>query len=376
MKVAIDARLLQGRFTGDRTYWRGLLCGLSKLRQEVCTGSLDEYILYTFPKMPPAQPAETHGFQIRPVKAFTWRDWSLWAFPRALKADGVDVCHVQYSIPPFAPCPVITSVHDISFRVRPEFFRFKDRFLLDKGMRYAAKYSAKILAISEFTKSEIVSAYRVSDQKVEVVYPGVDEKFRPLDKEKSKELVRQKYGMAYPYVISVGVLPPRKNIPCLIQAFACLKQTEAVEHKLVIVGKLGNEEASLRDLMSRLAVSEDVYLLGYVPDEDLPALYACADICVYPSLYEGFGLPVLEAMACGTPVITGNESSLPEVVGDAGITVCPRSPEAFADAMARLLRDASFSAEMSARGLARARTFSWEKMARRVTEIYHEVVGT
>ena len=367
MKIAIDARLLQGKFTGDRTYWRGLIRGLSRLNSD------DEYVLYTYPSMSDVDSSEACGLAVRPVPAMSWRSWSLWAFPRALGKDGVDVAHVQYSIPPFAPCPVITSVHDISFKTCSQYFRFKDRFLLDRGFRYGARYAVRVLALSEYTKREIIDYYGVAPEKIEVVYPGVDEQFRLLDKAGSKALVREKYSVDKPFVITVGVVPARKNIPRLLRAFAQSRKALASEHKLVIVGKPGAEEKSLSDLAETLGLSEDVIFAGYVPQEDLPSLYSAADLCVYPSLYEGFGLPALEAMACGVPVITGNRSSLPEAVGDAGITVDPVDCGALADAISSVLSSVSRQAEMSAKGLDRAGKFSWDDTARRVAALYREV---
>lgn len=369
MRIGIDARLLQGDFTGDRTYWRGLIRGLSRLKSE------DEFVLYTYPNMSAAPPSETAGLPTRDTPAMCWRTWSLWAFPRALDKDRVDVAHVQYSIPPFAPCPVISSVHDISFRTRAQYYRFKDKFLLHRGFSYAAKHAAKILAISLYTKSEIVNVYGVAPERVEVVYSGVDEQFRPLDRAESRDLVRRKYAIASPFVVTVGLTPERKNVQRLIQAFAQSKEELRSDHKLVLVGRPGGDEGKFTGLAESLGISEDMIITGYVPSEDLPSLYNAADLCVYPSVYEGFGLPAAEAMACGVPVITGDRSSLPEVVGGAGITVDPYQTEAFAEAIARVLSSESLRAELSAKGPAQAAKFSWDTMARQVVDVYHRVGG-
>ena len=368
MKIAIDARLLQGKFTGDRTYWRGLIRGLSRLDSE------DEYVLYTYPSMSDIESSDACELAQRPVPAMSWRSWSLWAFPRALRRDGVDLAHVQYSIPLFASCPVVTSVHDISFKTCPQYFGFKDRFLLDRGFRYGVKHAVRILALSEHTKPDIIDYYHVNPQKIEVVYPGVDEEFQLLDKAACKTVALEKYAIDKPFVITVGVVPARKNIPRLIRAFAASRKAIASEHKLLIVGKPGAEEENLRDLAQNLGVADDVIIAGHVPQEDLPSLYNAAQLCVYPSLYEGFGLPAVEAMACGVPVITGNRSSLPEAVGDAGITVDPVDCDALAEAISSVLSSESRRTEMSAKGLEQASKFSWDDTARRVAELYREAV--
>lgn len=367
MRVGIDARLLQGDFTGDRTYWRGLIRGLARLETD------DQYALYTFPKMHPVEHDEAGGLRTRPVPAMCWRTWSLWAFPRALRADRVHLAHVQYSIPPVAPCPVVTSVHDISFTRCPEYFRFKDKFLLDRSMRYAAKHAARILALSEYTKNEMMEAYGVKAEWIQVVYPGVDEQYKPLDRAEARRFVAERYSIDFPYILAVGVIQPRKNLPRLLEGLSILKGISGLGHKLVVVGKYGWKESNLPAQTQELGLADDVVFTGYVPYEDLPSLYASADVFAYPSVYEGFGLPPLEAMACGTPVITGNRTSLPEVVGDAGTMVDPYDPEAFAQALRNVLYSDALRKDMSARGLERAKLFSWDRTAQEVRAVYSQV---
>lgn len=370
MKIGIDARLIQGGFCGDRTYWRGLIGGISRINEV----RQDEYLLYTFSKLPPPNPSETGGFAVRQLNALTGRDWCLWSFPRMLGKDGVQVAHVQYSMPPYAPCPIITSVHDVSFRRCPQFFSFKDRFLLDLGMRIGAHRAAKILVLSNFTRIEMIELYRVPPEKIEVVYPGVEEQFQPLDKACSKKIIQEKYSISQSFIVTVGVVPARKNIHSLIRAFGILKGILPIKHKLVILGNHRGQDRQLLRLADSIGISEDVVLTGGVSNEDLPHFYNAADLSVYPSVYEGFGLPALEAMACGVPVITSNLSALPEVIGDAGLAVDP-TPEALADAMAEVLSNMSLRSELSARGLKRAKAFNWDSTARRVVEIYREVAS-
>jgi glycosyltransferase involved in cell wall biosynthesis len=302
--------------------------------------------------------------------------WSIIAFPYALWRDRVEVAHVQYTIPPVAPCPVITSIHDVSFKRYPQFFKSIDRFILDVGVRYAGRRACWIIAVSEHTRREILSLYRVKSDLVSVVYPGVDRHFKPANRVAAGEYLSEKYGVSPPFVLTVGVIQPRKNLRTLIEGFAKLKASEDLDHKLVVVGKYGWKEETLAQCIEELGLSSEVLFVGYVPHEDLPAFYNAAEVFVYPSVYEGFGFPPLEAMACGTPVITGNRSSLPEVVGDAGIMVDPYEPEAFALAMWNVLFSESLRKEMSEAGLRQAAKFSWEKMASDMLALYRSAVST
>lgn len=369
MRIGIDARMIQGPFTGDSTYWRGLIAGLSHLN------SNDEFFLYLDAGLPTSNVPSARNIKVRLVRAPSWRLWSAVAFPWLLWKDHISVAHVQYTIPPIMPCPVVTSIHDVSFKRHPEFFNWKDRFVLNMGIKYAAKRAFGILAISEHTKHEIVELYKVPAERVSVIYPGVDEQFTPGDRLASRRFIKDKYGISSPIILTVGTIQPRKNLSTLVKGFAKLKASQEFEHKLVVVGKYGWKERRLLSLVEELELTQDILFVGYVPQEDLPALYLAADVFVYPSVYEGFGLPPLEAMACGTPVITGNRSSLPEVVGEAGIMVDPYDPEAFALAMWNVLSSESLRTEMSQAGLKQAVKFSWDKMATEVLGIYREATS-
>lgn len=369
MRIGIDARTIQGPFTGDSTYWRGLIAGLSRVN------SNDEFVLYLDAKLPRGNVPLADNIKVRFLRASSWRLWSAVAFPLTLWKDSVDVAHVQYTIPPIVPCPVVTSIHDVSFKRHPEFFNPKDRFILDVGVKCATKRAFRILAISTYTKREITDLYKVAPERVSVIYPGVDEQFAPGDRLASRTFIQEKYGINAPFILTLGVIQPRKNLPTLVKGFAKLRASQEFEHKLVVAGKYGWKEHGLLDLVGELELTQDVLFIGYVPQEDLPALYRAADVFVYPSVYEGFGLPPLEAMACGTPVVTGNRSSLPEVVGEAGIMVDPYDPEAFALAMWNVLSSESLRAEMSQAGLKQAAKFSWDKMATEVLGVYREAAS-
>ena len=369
MKIGLDARTIQGHFTGDSTYWRGLIEGLAR------SGSAHEFIIYLSESLPKPDLPESENIRPRFLCAPSSRVWSAWTFPRALRTDAVDLAHVQYTIPPVMPCPVVTTIHDVSFKRHPEFFSMKDRLILDAGVKRATHRAARIIAVSEYTKKEICELYKISPEKIAVVYSGADSQYKPINPKFAYQLARDKYDIGTAFVLTVGVIQPRKNLPRLLEGFSLFKAKGHIGHKLVIVGKYGWKESNLRMKITQLGLKDDVVLTGYVPYEDLPALYGAADVFVYPSVYEGFGLPVLEAMACGTPVITGNFSSLPEVVGDAGLMVDPHDPRAFAEAMEKVLTNEILHTDMSARSLSQAANFTWDNTARDMLAIYEEAVG-
>ena len=374
MRIGIDARTLSGRYTGDRTYWRGLLGGLAALDGE------NEYFLYA--RLPPEGEPPKLGAN------FHWREvptprhdalWMLTAFPRALKADKADIAHTQYNIPLLgAPCPVVTTVHDVSFRVHPEYFLPKDRWILNTLVPRSMGKAARVIAVSESTRRDILRHYRqISKEHVTVVLEAADSRFTPPPggQETARAAANKQLGLEdRPYLLAVGVLQPRKNLALLLDAFALVKLgPNPPPHRLVIAGKRGwldETDAQMAELPE--AVAREITLAGYVADSDLPILYGGADALCYPSKYEGFGLPPLEAMACGCPVLCSRSSSLPEVVGDAGILLPADDSNAWANALAKLLSTPAILARWRERGPERAALFSWEKAARETLTIYEE----
>ena len=381
MRIGIDARTLSGRYTGDRTYWRGLIGGLAAI------DTANEYVLYTRQPLegdPP--PGLGPNFSWRPVPV-PQNDalWMLAGWPRALKADKIDVAHTQYNIPLLgAPCPVVTTVHDVSFRVHPDLFLPKDRWILNTLVPRSMKRAARVIAVSESTSRDILRRYpSVPKDAVHVVLEAADARFRPPAGGQETARAMANKGLKLddrPYLLAVGVLQPRKNLALLLDAFALLKlglkiNGEPLPHRLVIAGKRGwldDTDVQLAALPEE--VTRDIVLAGYVADDELPILYGGADALCYPSRYEGFGLPPLEAMACGCPVLCSRSSSLPEVVGDAGILLSPDDSDAWARALGKLLSAPPILARWRERGPAQAALFSWEKAARETLEVYEECV--
>ena len=376
MRIGIDVRTLSGRFTGDRTYWRGLLTGLSAV------DAANEYVVYTRGPIEGEPPRLGPNFQWRQI-ARPSNDalWMLSAFPKALKDDHIDVAHTQYNIPLLgAPCPVVTTVHDISFQIHPDLFLPKDRRILQTFVPRSLRKAAAVIAVSESTRRDILRSYPyISKEKVCVVLEAAGPHFKIPDdgQETARAAANKALGLDdRPYLLAVGVLQPRKNLEVLLDAFALLKLgPHPPPHRLVIAGKRGwldETDAQLAALPAE--VTQEIVLAGYVADDALPTLYGGADALCYPSRYEGFGLPPLEAMACGCPVLCSRASSLPEVVGDAGILLPFADSSAWAHALETLLGSPAVQARWRVRGPARAALFSWEKAGRETLKVYEECV--
>ena len=265
----------------------------------------------------------------------------------------------------------IITIHDIMPFYFPNMYDFITHHRYKLLFAYTLKTSDKIIAVSYNTKKDLIKLFKIPENKIKVIYEAASENFKPL-KENDVNTVKQKYNLNYPFILYVGGLAPNKNVERLIKAYYKLKKRR-IKHKLVITGVKRYKYKSIFETIEKLNLQKDVIFTSYVPDEDLPALYNAADLFVYPSLYEGFGLPPLEAMACGTPVITSNTSSLPEVVGDAGIMINPYSVDELANKMYEVLTNDGLREELSKKGLERAKLFSWKKCAEEHLKVYEEV---
>jgi len=250
-----------------------------------------------------------------------------------------------------------------------------NRWFLTLMMPRFLQAADTVIAVSECTKRDAVRLYGLDEAKIRVICEGVNSRFRPASPE-AMAVAWARYGLPERYILCVGTIEPRKNLNTLMEAFATLKVRPATcDLRLVIVGKKGWLYKGFFRRLRELGLEGEVVFPGFVPDEDLPALYSAAELFVFPSLYEGFGLPPLEAMACGTPVIASNTSSVPEVVGEAGILVEPRDVRVLAGAMERVLMDEGKQREMRDKGLQQAARFSWERAARETLQVYGEVAN-
>jgi glycosyltransferase involved in cell wall biosynthesis len=264
----------------------------------------------------------------------------------------------------------ILTVHDLSFVRAPETASPRLKRHLDRVVPRSVARADHILADSQATKDDLISLYRTPAEKITVLYSGVEARFAPVRDERALRAVRARYGIgAAPYVLSVGTVQPRKNYVRLIEAMCTLP-----DHHLVIAGGRGWLEGPIHAAARHPGVCGRVHFIGFAADADLPALYSAADVFAYPSLYEGFGLPILEAMACGVPVVAANTSSLPEVAGDAALLVDPTSTDELAGALCRVLTDRALRAELCRRGFAQARRFSWDAAADQLQAIYRQML--
>jgi glycosyltransferase involved in cell wall biosynthesis len=278
-----------------------------------------------------------------------------------------DVLFVPAHVLPLVhPRSSVVTVHDLGYLYYPRAHRPLDRLYLDLSTRYNARAASRVIAVSQATKDDLVQHCGIEPDKITVVYSGCSETMRPVEDEATVGRVKARYGIQGDYVLYVGTLQPRKNLGRLLEAYAMVrKRAEGDETPgLVIAGRKGWLYDQIFQQVERLGLEAEVIFPGYVPQDDLPALLSGARLFVFPSLYEGFGLPVLEAMACGTPVLCSNVSSLPEVAGNAALLIDPLDVESMAETMNRVLKDEGLRARLVERGLQQARQFSWDRCAR------------
>lgn len=316
--------------------------------------------------------ARTHLPEAQPWRRILWEQA---AQPRLARRERLDLLHEPVYVGPLlAPCPIVVTIHDMSYFIYPELFQLAKRIYLQAMTQFTARHAAAIICDSESTRRDVLRILSVPGERVHTVHIGVDPEMQPLPRPAITEF-RREHQLPLHFILFVGTLEPRKNLPMLLEAFAWLCQHSQLPHQLFIGGGKGWYYQTIEDQVEKLGLSERVHFPGFIPQAELPLWYNSADLFVYPSLYEGFGLPPLEAMTCGVPVITSNISSLPEVVGEGGVMVDPHEPVSLAREMLHLLSDPTASAELGMRGLAQARSFSWSNTARQTAAIYHSALG-
>ena len=373
MRIGIDGRALTGRYTGDRTYWLNLMRAHLKAAEEDPQNA-NQYIVYSRLPVPPGELPDSPFLTLRNVPSVNDRIWTMLTFPRAMKDDGVDLAHTQYTTPVRSHCPVITTVHDISFRLYPEWFPRKHRMLLNLTVPGAMRRAAKVITVSQSSRRDILRVYQLPESKVIGIPEAAGPEYAPVPIEIARETVKTRFGLDSPYIISVGVLQPRKNHSLLIEAFARARQHADIPHKLVLTGKRGWGWENLTHHAARLHVADDVIFTDYVEDAILPTLYSAADAMAFPSLYEGFGLPPLEAMACGTPTLVSDAPAMPEVAGEGAWVLPKMDASAWGEALARLLTDKDLQRFWKERGLRRVKDFTWSRTAEKTRAVYRDIL--
>jgi len=369
MRIAIDCRTLLGRKTGDRTYTRGLVFALAEIDTET------RYFICMDADPPPGVLPAAPNVEPVVIKSRYRLTWTPLALVRRLRSLQPDVLHVQYTVPPISPCPVVSTVHDVSFRLFPDWFHGSDRWLLHLGAWTAARRAARLITGTQAAKADLISTYNVPHEKVIVTPYAADATFRPVTDSQEMQSVREKYDIRGPFALFVGALQPRKNLVRLIRAFVSAKSRAGFPHQLILAGKVGWKCDDILSILKDPQVLPHVRHIGYVDDEDLRPLYSAADLAVLVSLHEGFGIPALEAMACGTPTLVSDIPALAEVTKDAALRADPFSVDDLTRALGIALTDTALRRSLRERGLARAAEFSWHKTAEATLQVYREAAG-
>ena len=297
--------------------------------------------------------------------------------PFALRRARIDLFHApHYVVSPLTSCPMVVTIHDCIHLRFPQYLPNRAAHVYALAMMtMAARRARRILTVSHASKEDILRYLKVPAAKIEVIYNALDERLATPPAEEEVTRVRERFQLRSSFILYAGNIKPHKNVDRLIEAFAILRRKRGDDLKLLIIGDEISKYPNLRRLVHTFQLHQYVRFLGFVPDATLAVLYRLAAAFVFPSLYEGFGLPPLEAMASGTPVITSNVSSLPEVVDDAALLIDPMDPGAIAEAMRRVLEDTALRADLICRGRERVKAFSWQRSAARVREVYGEVLA-
>ncbi len=371
MRIALNMLFVAPGLAGGRVYCEGLLRGLGTVPGD------EEYVVFTRRGVaPPPLDARRFRHFEAPVAPHSNVGRTLWEYgrlPAAVRREGCDLLHGLGSLsPPARPCRFVLTVHDLIYREFPASVPPRFRTFMRLVLPRVARRADRVIVPSHCTAREVVKHFGVEADRLRVVPYGPGNDLRRVRDEAAVGAVLRKYGVRRPYVVSVCRAYPHKNLAGLLRAFAVLRAGGRRDVRLVLVGeRLGSE---LDRLSTELALGDAVIFTGFAGQDELSALYSGADLFAFPSLAEGYGLPVLEAMACGTPVVASNASAVPEAVGDAGLVADARDPEAFAAALARVLDGADLRRRLADAGRARAASFSWEKTALATVAVYRELV--
>lgn len=385
MKIAFDGGPLCDReLTGIGYYQEGLTKSLMKNKSEDnfvfnCFSFLEpEYVEKRFKKL---LPSNAKRKKVRYMKSGLYRMiWGLFPIPYRMFFGKNDVTHFcNYLIPPFVGGKKVCTIHDLAFKVYPETVRRRTRAVLNSRLKSTIKRADHIVVDSQFTKNELLRFYKVDEDKVSVVYCGVDfDTFAPMELDNKCSSVLEKYSLRDgEYFLYLGTIEPRKNISAMIGAYAeyvkRARQEKCNVYPFILAGKLGWYYDEILERVKILGVENLVRFIGYVDKEDMPYLYSRATAFVFVSLYEGFGIPVAEAMACGTAVLASDSSSIPEITGECAILCNPLSEREIADGMCKYATDGEFRKDIAQRGMKRVQRFTWDESAQKMSDIYVKI---
>jgi len=367
MRFSVDAHAIGCHLTGNEVYIRNLLHEFARLDRS------SDFIAYV--SKPGAHLQVPPSIRTSQVSENPFRRLGL-DLPMKLRYDRPDLLHVQYTGPVGCPVPLVVSVHDVSYLEHPQYFtRFRST-QLRLTVKRTVQAAARILTPSEFSRKAILRHYQIDERKVVVVPNAVSSSFRPVERESAAAVIEEKFGIKGPFVLTVGDLQPRKNHLGLLHAFEeTLRQHPHLPHRLVFVGKETWYSKELHRAVLRSNVAGRVHFTGFVEDPDLLHFYGACQLFVFPSFYEGFGLPILEAMACGRAVACSSATAMPEVANAAGILFDPYSVPEMARAIADVLLDDEMRMRLERLGTHRAASFTWERAAQKTLDVYYEVAG-
>jgi glycosyltransferase involved in cell wall biosynthesis len=371
LHIAIDAHSVGAQLGGNESYAINLIEALANIDQT------NRYTLYVTKRAAIDRfDQRWPNFKVKLTLPHTPLVRIPLTLSRELRRHPVDLLHVQYTAPPFAPCPVVTTIHDLAFEHLPETFNRRSWMQLRFTVRQTARRSAHIITVSEYSRSDISRTYGIAPQRITVTPEAASANFFPVTNETELKRIRESYGIEEHYILSLCSIQPRKNLVRLIEAYSCLRRVrpEVKLPQLVLAGKRGWLDSEIFRAAEQSALGREILFTGYVPEPDLAGLYSGAICFVYPSYFEGFGLPVVEAMQCGVPVIAGNRTSLPEVVGEAGLLFDPFDTQALVTALTQVIDDSEFRAALSAKGLQRAQAFDWNTTAQMTLGAYERAV--
>ena len=360
MRMGINAALHSAREgyrqTGVSRYISELISGLERVK-----GPDDALMLFGH---------KTGPIKDNPLARILWEQTGL---PVNIAARRLDVFHTPIgAVPLLSTAPTVVTVHDIAFLKHPDQLPASRRTWLIGATRMSARRASKIITVSQATANDLQEWLGIPDDRIQAIPLAISGKVERVEG-KSLEVFRMKWNIDRPYILAVGTLEPRKNLPTLLRAFARIK--DDVDHQLVLVGPEGWLTGELKNTLQELNLGDRVRLTGFISDEELGGWYSGADLFVFPSYYEGFGLPAIEAMRCGAPVLASDNSAFPEVVGDAGVLIPADDTDLWADSMRDLLRDDTRRLHLRDLGFARAEAFSWDRTARETYNIYKEVAS-
>lgn len=369
MRIGIDARAIH--LQGIGRYIRELIRHLARV------DTRNQYIIY-FPTVEhmDENKIDNPNFQcvLVPYQIYTVKEQLY--LPYFLYKDKLDIFHstTSLAIPLLRTCRHVITLHDLLLKIHPEFLPSKLSWVYFQITNWwAIKFADKIITISDFTSKELSALYPKSRHKITTIHNGVSAEFQVIKDKEVLENVKKKYGITKDYILYVGTYKENKNLPTLVKAYAQLPHHMRHSYYLVIVGKQSTRYPEVPALIKQLGIESTVICINHVREEDLPVFYSGATVFVFPSIYEGFGLPIIEAMACGAPVVASNQASIPEIATDAAILTDPLNVKGMSGAVYDVLSNPQLRKMLVEKGLERAKSFSWEKTARETMQLYCDV---